>query len=79
MTGALLEDFRGGIDQRRSRLLTPGGSVWTLTNGHITRGGDIEKRKAAILEVVKQIRALPILDGRTDEEILGYDENGLPT
>ena len=34
---------------------------------------------AAIDEIIARVRALPVLDDRTDDEILGYDENGLPT
>ena len=29
-------------------------------------------------EIVKRCAALPVIDDRTAEEILGYDENGLP-
>jgi antitoxin VapB len=39
-------------------------------------------RKANLLEDLAEIRrrwsALPVLDDRTPEDILGYDENGLP-
>jgi antitoxin VapB len=34
---------------------------------------------AAIDAIIKRFQALPILDDRTDDEILGYDENGLPS
>ena len=44
---------------------------------------DSEAAKAALLEDLAAIRrrwaALPLLDERSDEEILGYDENGLPS
>ena len=44
---------------------------------------DSEAAKAALLEDLAAIRrrwsALPLLDNRSDEEILGYDENGLPS
>ncbi len=30
-------------------------------------------------EIAKHCAALPILDHRTAEEIIGYDENGLPS
>jgi len=44
---------------------------------------DSESAKTALLEDLAAFRrrwsALPLLDGRSDEEILGYDENGLPT
>jgi antitoxin VapB len=31
-----------------------------------------------ILNIVEQFQALPVLDDRPADEILGYDENGLP-
>ncbi len=34
---------------------------------------------AAIDATIARFNALPVLDDRTDEEILGYDEHGLPT
>ena len=34
---------------------------------------------AAIDAIIKEYNALPVLDSRTANEILGYDENGLPT
>lgn len=33
----------------------------------------------AIQEILDRIAALPRLDHRTPDEILGYDDNGLPT
>jgi hypothetical protein len=30
-----------------------------------------------MLEIGKRYRALPICDGRSDDEILGYDEQGI--
>lgn len=39
----------------------------------------VEVRKQAILRIAKEVAAMPVLDDRTDEEILGYDEDGLPT
>lgn len=32
-----------------------------------------------ILEIARRFSALPVLDPRSPDEILGYDENGLPT
>lgn len=32
-----------------------------------------------ILEIGRQCAALPVRDARSAEEILGYDENGLPS
>lgn len=33
----------------------------------------------AIQEILDRVDALPTLDNRTPEEIIDYDENGLPT
>jgi antitoxin VapB len=42
-----------------------------------------EARKAALLEDLEAIQrrwnALPVLDNRTPDEIVGYDENGIPS
>lgn len=41
-----------------------------------------DARKAALLDDMAASRrrwsALPVLDSRSDDEIIGYDENGLP-
>ena len=31
-----------------------------------------------LLEIARRCQALPILDDRSEDEILGYDENGIP-
>ena len=33
----------------------------------------------AIQAIINRCAALPVLDTRSDDEILGYDENGLPS
>ena len=38
-----------------------------------------DERYARMMAVVEKFRAAPIKDHRTPDEILGYDENGLPT
>ncbi len=37
------------------------------------------RRLAAMAEFARRFREAPIVDPRTPDEILGYDENGLPT
>jgi antitoxin VapB len=37
-----------------------------------------EKFQAA-MDILKRIDALPVLDARSPDEILGYDEHGLPS
>jgi antitoxin VapB len=43
------------------------------------READIDRRRNAINAIVERFASLPVLDDRPDEEILGYDENGLPS
>jgi len=43
------------------------------------READIDRRRRAINAIVELASRLPVLDDRTDDEILGYDEHGLPT
>lgn len=40
-----LRDFKRGMDRTRPQAVGANGGLWTLKNGHITRGGDIEGRK----------------------------------
>ena len=46
MAYVVIEDFRAGLDKRKMEVSAAQGSLQTLTNAHITRGGEIEKRKA---------------------------------
>lgn len=46
MTYVVIEDFRAGLDTRKMAESAPQGSLQQLINAHITRGGEIEKRKA---------------------------------
>jgi antitoxin VapB len=39
---------------------------------------DPERMLEAIREIQERFARLPVLDDRTPEEIIGYDENGLP-
>jgi antitoxin VapB len=43
------------------------------------RGLTKEERLARMMSVVERYWARPVKDTRTADEILGYDENGLPT
>jgi antitoxin VapB len=38
-----------------------------------------EEKRVAIERAVARIRELPVLDNRPADELLGYDENGLPS
>ena len=42
-------------------------------------GWSPEGARAEIKRIVAELARAPILDDRTADEIIGYDENGLPT
>lgn len=42
----VLENVAGGVDRSRPRYVFQPGTLWSGINGHLTRGGDFEKRKA---------------------------------
>lgn len=48
MSYLFLEDFRNGVDSRRSRFTLPAGALVTGNNVHLTRGGELETRKAFV-------------------------------
>jgi len=64
----LINDFIGGVDRTRERYAAAQGTIWAGINGHISRGGDFEKRKA-----FQAWRALP--EGETIG--LARDADGL--
>lgn len=43
-----ITDFKLGIDRRKSRVNGQPGSLWTLTNGVISRGGEVQRCKAFV-------------------------------
>lgn len=45
----------------------------------IGRMAPAEVRKREILRIAKRAAAEPVIDDRTDDEIFGWDEDGLPT
>jgi hypothetical protein len=50
MPYVIVENFKGGLDTRRHKLASAPGTLIKLQNAHITRGGEIEKRKAIKLK-----------------------------
>ncbi|HEV2365793.1 MAG TPA: type II toxin-antitoxin system VapB family antitoxin [Caulobacteraceae bacterium] len=44
-----------------------------------SKKGKPQDFKAAVNEIVRRVAELPVLDDRTDDEILGYDGDGLPS
>ena len=45
MSYQVISSFQGGLDARKFFLSLPPGTLTKLINGHITQGGEIEKRK----------------------------------
>ena len=39
---------------------------------------ELEGTEREILEILRRVDLLPVLDPRSEDEILGYDEHGLP-
>lgn len=50
MSYLVIDDFKLGMDRRRARIAGTLGALWTGVNGHITRGGDFERRKKFVLK-----------------------------
>jgi hypothetical protein len=55
MAYLVIENFVGGLDTRRHILTSKPGSVVELRNAHVTRGGEVEKRK--IFELYRTLPA----------------------
>ncbi len=60
ITEAVTEALRKEVERERGR----------------PRRGSYEKFKRDIDEIVERVKCLPVLDDRTDDEILGYNERG---
>jgi antitoxin VapB len=45
----------------------------------LKRRRDEENLRRDLDAILARFHALPVLDTRSDDEIVGYDENGLPT
>jgi hypothetical protein len=69
----LVENFVFGMDRRRKRVAGTPGTLWLGKNVHITRGGDIERRKKFVPEYdvagtfgLASIRSQPYVFGSAD-------------
>jgi antitoxin VapB len=54
-------------------------AVATALREHVEKQREIQRILKAVREISDRFMALPVLDPRTPDEILGYDEHGLPT
>lgn len=39
---------------------------------------EVERIKSELGEILRRVDSLPVLDSRSADEIIGYDEHGLP-
>jgi len=70
-----IDDFQKGLDTRRMPATTPAGALIVAEDGHITRGGEFEKRKAWI----EEIDLTAIMDVTTDGKGLYMEDGGIAT
>jgi antitoxin VapB len=43
------------------------------------RQAEIEARVAAVMAIAREVAAMPEVGDMTDDEVLGYDEDGIPS
>ena len=60
------------------RGVSPDEAVRQAVESATEREAEVARRLAAIREVRAQVAALPVLDPRSPDQIIGYDESGLP-
>ena len=60
MPYVVVDNFSGGLDSRRHVLNSKTGTMSVLKNAHVTRGGEIEKRKAFVQYADVSLTALGV-------------------
>src|SRR5689334_6399064 len=63
-----IENFKFGLDTRRGELTSQAGVLATLENGHVNQGGEVDKRKAFVLDGI-----LGINDSNGDTGTFGLE------
>ena len=55
--------------------------IWTIIDTMSTDSEEqeAEQTKRDIEDILRRVDSLPVLDSRTADEILGYDEQGMPS
>ena len=51
----------------------------SMTNDSRNQATEQTKEKIEIEDLLRRVDSLPILDSRLEDEILGYDEQGMPS
>src|SRR5215475_2137640 len=64
-----IENFKFGLDTRRGELTSQAGVLATCENGHVNQGGEVDKRKAFVLDASLGT----ILDSNGDQGTFGLE------
>jgi antitoxin VapB len=62
----MIQAIRRAVEERLARLDS-------------SRAAEVARRRQAIDVLVRRSQSLPILDTRSEDELLGYDEHGIPS
>ena len=54
-------------------------AVLDAVKAKLKTSGEPHKNPDAVDAALRRLHAMPVLDDRTPDEIIGYDENGLPS
>ena len=67
-----IKEMTGGLDTRRLPETTPGGVLIRAADGHITRGGEFEKRAAFVPEYNLPVGTIGLAHTRTGVVVFGH-------
>jgi hypothetical protein len=67
-----IKEFTGGLDTRRLAETTPGGVMIRAQDGHITRGGEFEKRAAFVPQFALPVGTIGLAHTRTGLVVFGH-------
>jgi hypothetical protein len=76
-----IKEFTGGLDTRRMPETTAGGVLVKAVNGHVSRGGEFEKRAAFVPEYTLPAGTVGMAAGATSIYVFGHTTapGGLPS
>jgi hypothetical protein len=71
MGNVWVKEFTGGLDARRMDETTAGGVLVVASNGHVTRGGEFEKRAAFVPEYALPVGTVGMAQGKASVYVFG--------
>jgi antitoxin VapB len=66
-------------DLAQRKGVTPDEALREVVEREAAREAEVARKVAALMAIVARTRDLPRLTDATDDELLGYDEDGLPS